>query len=486
MLFKVASLASLFALTTAAQVVYNSNFTKGFVQDSNGNYFTLSVPIKQISASDVQSLLTPISAPPDNSQLVVTDDGTLMAVWGNEGCKNSPIYISEYSESADSWTQIAQSSGNWYLEGAVVWCDWSADVIYYYGGDCNGKITRDFYGYNVSSGTFGKASASPMPREMAYAQAITLDRTSTVMVGGKANNGWLSMQQVAFWEYKSWTYRSVSDFSGIDSRDSPLVLPLWLATGNEAPVVTQLLVIGGTVNNRAAKPDCVMLEFNNTDGWAWSKTSIDADGSFLTLYDSLVNFQNGVVSMFDGSSNWQKAQVIPIPSATATISPGSYGKSASKFNTASIATLSTVIPVIIIVIALGGGFWWWRKRKQRLTFQPRTAQLSSPDMASIGFDMPPQFSSQFTSPYRSTHNETLDENNSVSDVQFLVSNRRQALRVVNPDAESINDVASHRRNRSGQSHVSGHTRSKSSCSNIIRSETLENPFDDKFDFELKS
>lgn len=485
MILELASVASFFALTMASQVVYNSNFTKAFVQDTDGQYYKLAVPLKQISASAVESLLTSISAPPDNSQLVITDDGALVAVWGTQGCKKSPIYISEYSESTDSWTQIAQSSGNWYLDGAVVWCDWSANTIYYYGGDCNGKIARDFYGFNVSSRTFSKASASPMPREMAYAQAINLDRSSTVMVGGKANNGWLSMQQVAFWEYKSWTYRSVSEYDGIDSRDSPLILPLWTASENLSPVVTQLLVIGGTVNNRAAKPACAMLEFNNTEGWAWSKTNIDGEGSFLTLYDSLVNFQNGDFSMFDGSSNWQKAEVVTIPSATATASPGSYGKSTSKFNTASIATLSTVIPVIVILIALGGGFWWWRKRKQRLTFQPRTAMLSSPDMASINFDMPPQFSSQYSSPYRSGNSE-MDGNNSVSDVQFLVSNRRQALRVMNPDAESLTDAQSHRRARSGQSYFSAHTRSKSSCSNITRAETLENPFDDKFDFEVKS
>lgn len=480
MLFQLASAASTLAMAAAAQVVYNGNFTKGYVQGSDGSLARLKVPTTPVSASDIANYLSPATAPPGNAQLVISESGSLMAVWGQEGCNKNPIIISQYSEASDSWTDVASSPDNWYLDGAVVWYDWSSDIIYFYGGECAGTIQKGFYAYNVVKNTFEKASASPMPREMAYARAINLDRESVVVVGGQANSGWLSMQQVAFWEYKSWTYRSVSASAGVDSRNSPLVLPLWSASTRGNPVVNKLLVIGGVVNNRVAKPEAVVLEFNTTNGWAWASTDIDSDGSYLTLYNSLVDYDSGQYTLYDGASNWQKAQIMSVPTDSSPAQTTSSEKSSSKFNAASIATLSTVIPVITIAIALGCLWWWWRKRQQRRNFLRCRPVLSTPDMASIAFDLP----GGYVSPYR-TDNSTEHDDQSVRDVQFLVSNRRQALRVVNPDEESVDglSVMSHRRARSGQSRASHkHSRSKSTSSNIS-GDTVDNPFDDKFDFE---
>jgi hypothetical protein len=248
--------------------------------------------VTNLLQSDVSSNFTSLTSPPDNATLAIDGTNRLLAVFGDgSSCQASPIQVSAYDPVANQWNKIATSPGNWYLENSTVWVQRDG-MMYIYGGSCSGysKVFNTLISFNVTSLEFQQVESSNSPTSLASAGVVRISPDSFLIVGGRSTNGWISMNQVAVWEYGTWSYRSALNSSGIDSRTDSLLLPLWDVEDEQT--ATSVLVIGGDVDGRPANPYLATLQLNSTSSWSWTAASGPAisgmDGA-LTLFQTLIS-----------------------------------------------------------------------------------------------------------------------------------------------------------------------------------------------------
>lgn len=425
----------------AWQTVFDANLTVTYVKTVNGTIYELPIMSEAVEAQSLSKQLRRIAdAPRDKFSLAVDNSGRLLAIYGAGDCGVSPITISWYDKPTNKWRSLASSSDNWYNQGSVVWIDRSLNALYIYGGECNGNIVNSFYSYDIARDKFDTVDVHPRPREMAYSQALELDGHSTIIIGGRANSGWLSMQQIAFWEYGSWSYRSAYGSEGIDSRDNPLLLPMWYKLSPSVGTNTvlpskKIIVAGGQVDGRDARPSVAVLAFNNSEGWGWRKTDIVLNAGATAFYQTLVNIrldsQNGAgpqIQLFNAEESFKSAKSASVPQYT----PPSIVVKKGGMSTGGVVTMSTVLPILAVGIAAVSLYLWWRRRCQNRTFQPRSSRLDMDSM--IARDKSSEWPNSETLEEKSI--EDFRDLGRCNDVQILVSNRRHSLRVVNPDNES--------------------------------------------------
>lgn len=437
------------------QSVYSPDNSIGYFVTSENDLYSLNITatVSQ-SADELKQKFKQLNSPPADASLVVDNSLALYAVTGS-GC-GSTVDIYKYDQAGNSWASMSSSSDNWYQENATVWYDQSTDAILVYGGQCDNKVSSSFYSFTINNSTWAPVVANPMPREVAYAQAIRISNESTVIVGGQANTGWLSMQQVAFWEYGSWTYRSISNYTGVDSRNSPVLYPLW---DNSKVSLTGVLAIGGTVDGRAANPNALILNFNESKGLYWSQPDIPVSDLMATAYTSIY------ASNKLYNSNGNVADKVSAPVKTPTDSDTDKEKDHS-LSVGSIAALSTIIPLIAIIACGVGAFLWWRKRKQRAVFQPRHSVMS-PDMRSVASNFP-----DFLLPgvpgagERSNLAPPAPARVDDGDSSFEYEPRHSKLRVVNPDDISQTDAS--RRTSFGNDSLDHSTLHSSSSRELLK------------------
>lgn len=426
------------------QTVYNSNYTVAYIKSSNGSLYQLNIKRGSNTAADILSDLKEVSTPPANSSLVVDSNDVLHAIWGTS-CGSGPIEVSVFNSSKNQWISEAQSNMNtesWFNDDQVIWIDRSQDNIYIYGGQCNGKVSNEFYSYNLENKEFSIANPSSgiMPRAMASAQSVILDDYRVLLLGGHNDNAWMSMQQLAIYGYNSWSFVPVGNSSNIDSRDDPLLLPIW---ENSDEAVTEIVVIGGTVAGRDSNPQLAMLNYTDQQGWQFSSpndvSAIDLSYAAVVIYDTLVSISVDSQSQGQGGSNidvqlygrsssnqWDSVSQVHVPSSD---SSKHEGKSTS---TAVIAVVSTLLPLIAIGLVIISGWWFWRKRRERRLFL-------LPNKRSMMREAPPDNSSDWnygSSFYRipSTRSQASYETQGTTPAaDMILPKQRQSLRVVNPD-----------------------------------------------------
>lgn len=470
----------LLAFCTQWQTIYNSNFTTAYIRSVNGSLYELPISDKDTSTSDVNSALKELSTPPDNSSLVVDSDGHLLAVWGSGSCGSAPVEISQFDHSKNEWSSLAQSNAKtqkWAEEGQIVWLDRSEDKIYLFGGSCKGKTQNGFYSFSLHDNSFEEINSqdSVMPRSMSDAQTIALSDYETLVLGGRTGSAWMSMQQIAVYGYGSWNFGSVSNSSGIDSRENPLLLPVFSYGQNGSKAVDKIIVIGGTVAGRSAKPEICVLHHSESSGWYWGSANTDSlnkrdsDSSDIdvtyagsTLYSTLANFnqKSNTVELYStqekSSSGWQPVQQVKVDKSNKKSSGGGT-------SSAVIAVVSTLLPVIFLCI-LGGGIWWWwrRRRERRLFLQPNRISMlqRQPSGSSSAHSQWNASENKWNSPtnwapgtWMQTPSATdlprLPRDSDEGSVQVLesengnhlvMSRQRRSLRVVNPDGLSANST----------------------------------------------
>lgn len=492
------------------QAVYASNYSLVYIQNTNGSLYKLPIADTSVDASDIASHLTEIASAPTNASLVLDNDGHLLAIWGAKGCNSSPVEISQYDSSSNSWSSVAQSSfkQKWYADAQTVWLDRSEDAIYMYGGECQGTPQKGFYRYLLSHQTFEEVSSDNgiSPQSMAGARALPLDDYQTLIIGGKGSkNAWISMQQIAIWGQGSWTFNPVSNSSGIDSRENPLLLPVWeLGMNGTTGPLSQILIIGGEVAGRSAEPPIILLNNSPTMGWYWTvpqvdtqentkESSIDSKAAF-SLYSTLASMNSSNandIALFGKSSSssdvWSQVKQVSVPhSNNNSNKSGSSG--GSHTSTAVIAVVSTLLPVIVIALVIAAGWWFWRRRREQRFFMqgrggnrtfhrvgsngssvnswndwaPTSARKEYPIGAGLAAQNMPQSvyrdstrgSGSAPSIASTNHDTELgndgdDEKGSImlmdDGAQLFMSKHRRSLRVVNPDdqyTDSINERSS--------------------------------------------
>lgn len=484
--------------------VYASNYSLVYVQNNNGSLYKLPISDTSIDVKDISSHLTEIAPAPTNASLVLDNDGHLLAIWGSEGCNSSPVEISQYDSNSNSWSSVAQSSfkQKWYADSQTVWIDRSEDAIYMYGGECNGSPQDGFYRYQLTTQSFDEVTSENgiMPQNMAGARALPLDDYQTLIIGGKASeNAWISMQQIAIWGQGSWSFNPVSNSTGIDSRENPLLLPVWdLGMNGTNGALSQILIIGGKVAGRNAEPPIVSLTNSPTKGWYWTvpqvgtskdsqESSIDSRAVF-SLYNTLASMNSSSdddIALFGKSSPssdvWDQVNKVAVPENHK--SSDNSDSSSSHTSTAVIAVVSTLLPVIVIALVIAAGWWFWRRRReQRFFMQGRGSNRTFHRVGSngssvnswsdwtassarnsypVGVGLPPQGMprSVYRDSTRGSGNGSIasttnhdtelgkdgdDEKGSImlmdDGAQLFMSKHRRSLRVVNPDDQYTDSV----------------------------------------------
>jgi hypothetical protein len=489
--------------------IYSSQST--YVQLDDGSLLSLNSSnlLGGDTTGNVESSFNWLTSPPPGSQLAVDGEGSLFAFYDSMDssqsssngssltsavCETSPMQISQYDASSQSWQWVAGSPANFVLPNSTIWS--IDDLVYFFGGYCadTNSVTNTLVAFNTSSLSFFEPSNNSPPRGFSSAGAAQIANETVLLIGGAAgSSGWINLQQAAIWQFGSWSFRSASNSSEIDSRTNPLVVPIFASQGQPAE---QVIVIGGSVDGRSAQPYFASLSISDGNAWTWSSLPISdnvvsgalsINGTFVTITTSGTNgvskrsglFQlmnkfvrststsnNFSISMYD-PANWNTVQSLVtnqaapshVSSVSSTVSspaPATSTSAASSksLSTGGIAAISTIFPLSFAGAAVVGVFMFRKKRKQSRMIDARTARLMSPV---------PSLGAQFDGPYprdsdsvqswnekrarlgyefdqshiNNDYDEDYDDDYDLMegrDVQVLVSSqRRSRLRVANPD-----------------------------------------------------
>lgn len=210
-----------------------------------------------------------LKSPPKNSTVVVGDD-TILAFHPQDEAESKKkesacpqiLKVSQYKE--NKWKTVTSSSLIPF--NSSIWTSRNDGLVYLFGGvDCSGHFSSQLFAYNISSVEFFTPDNGDPPTELIDASVVELDDNKALLVGGKAVDGWIGMNQVALLE-SDWTFKTVSNktpLKKIDARTRSLLYPL--------DDKKKILVFGGTVANRFPEPYMVQL---NMDKWEWEPVPI--------------------------------------------------------------------------------------------------------------------------------------------------------------------------------------------------------------------
>lgn len=411
-------LGSLGALASTAQALWSTLYsTDGssiyiYLQDGTLlNYNSSSTTGSSLSKTDILSGLNLLASPSTNASLALDSKLGLWSVSPSGSCGASPIVVDKYDSSNNEWAQVATSNKNWATYNSSVWLanDGSDDIIYIYGGICGSQISDDLYAFNTSNHEFFEPSVGTSPAALYDTSVVQLSNTSSLLIGGKSTDGWIGMNQLALWETDSWTFKSVSNYSGIDSRTNSLVLPVDTNT---------VLVLGGDVSGRLSNPQVAAISISKDSSFSWTAPSeslgivsdvstisgafslfgslitigsfSDDQASDLQLYDSqsLQSVSSvAVVSSAKSSSKVASSSATGTPtsaaassvSATSSASSSSSSTSSTPISKGGIAAISTIVPLGIFggVAAIAVFFIRRKKRQQIIPYQKGLSPASS-------------------------------------------------------------------------------------------------------------
>lgn len=446
----------LIALTSTAhaawQTLYSSSSDLAYLHLRNN-------ALLQIYADDANTTPLQLPDPPANATLALTKNETLLAFYGESFC--TAIQVSKYSETDKSWVNITNKLVNApnYLAQRIYISQPSSELIYIYGGrnmsdSCNVSyiedpstiyssradylVSNEIHVFNTTNLTFSHLATASSPTAMFSAGVMRLSDYSSILIGGKAQNGWIGMNQLAIWQYSSWSFVSTAASSHVDSRTNPLVLPLKDPAGSGTTSgLNGTLVLGGQVNSHLSIPYAVGLSLNETTGWTWNSSlnqSLFSDPEYIlgavTFENTLLTITNSTADELTGDNkkrkrgkeedytvsfynvnDWTQASgFTPSSDATDTAASDSSGTptgtstgtskgtstaastavstaeptttdtSSSSLSSGGKIALSTVLPVSALFATLAAaGFLFYRKRKRdqnELFPAPRPLTLS--------------------------------------------------------------------------------------------------------------
>jgi hypothetical protein len=405
--------------------------------------------------------------PPNNASLVLTLDDRLLAFYGTSFCE--ALKVVQYNSTDKVWNPVSVSGfvPN-YLSQSIYMASPSSDLVFIYGGRnlssaCHTSYIQDpstiydsrisyvasneIKAFNVTNNSYKSIKTASSPTAMFAAGVMRMPfASSSLLVGGKAQNGWIGMNQLALWEYSSWTFISTANSARVDSRTNPLVLPLNSPAGQLSSKATNSsLVLGGKVNSHVSLPYFVGLDLDPVSGWSWNanlnQTLISSPEKIL----GAVTFENTLITIMDKGSetkdttdvierrdvnlnyqinyfnmtSWTKANgftpsisstdtmasesasaaVHPKPSKTEESSPPSEAAATKKI------ALSTVLPVSFFFVgaALTGVFLYRRKKRKEEDLIPAPRPLSlSPYLGGASSLEQQMLNSQSSGPDRDT------------------------------------------------------------------------------------
>lgn len=395
--------------------------------------------VLQISADDAGAP-NRLPDPPNNATLVLTLDDRLLAFYGTSFCDS--LKVVQYNSTNKAWNPISVTGfvPN-YLSQSIYMTSPSSELVFIYGGRnlssaCHTSYIQDpstiydsrisyiasdeIKAFNVTDNSYKSIKTASSPTAMFAAGVMRMpSASSSLLVGGKAQNGWIGMNQLALWEYSSWTFISTANSARVDSRTNPLVLPLSSPAGQLSSKATNSsIVLGGRVNSHVSLPYIVGLDLDPVSGWSWNA---DLNQTLIPSTEKIlgaVTFENTLITITDKESETKDTEDVIerrdvdlnyqinyfdmtswtttngfTPSASSTDTTASESTSAATHPTPSNndesssssqgattkkIALSTVLPVSFFFVgaALTGIFLYRRKKRKEENLIPVPRPLS--------------------------------------------------------------------------------------------------------------
>mgnify|MGYP003365584194 FL=1 len=352
--------------------------------------------------------------PPSSSCELVSANNSLLAVcpssMSEDGINKDIIVLYSFNSTGRSWHTLETDKTIPLFTGSSYMNTFDDPTsLYIFGGYDNytQEVSNRTLKIDLTHLTVSNFSTTIQPSSFYGASSVPIDYNTELLIGGKVDDGWISLSQMALWQYEAWAFKSVSKAStkSINPRLYPLTLPLF-GKGNFVSAfesnnftgfdVSSVLIIGGELLNGYSNPQFAML---NTTSSTWSWESLDdsisiANSKMNSKYDDNLSLDDimGAAVIYDTLiviSNSSGADV----KTTSSKQKRSYSYYMKLYNTTTfeiidkidytdldqsethtiekvsnkdtIIALSTVIPVLSIIIAVVGGILVRKKYKKR-------------------------------------------------------------------------------------------------------------------------
>lgn len=339
--------------------------------------------------------IPPITLLPANST-VFLHQGTLYAFKALDQesdydvCGDGIFLLLAFDENTAEWrlatdnmtfTDVSDVS---YYEGSSILTNPDSNSIYIYGGRCasSGEATDRLLSFDMDSFSFSNITTSTKPHGFyGAASQWAPSPQNSLVVGGRSNDGWLNMYQLATWNYASgWLFQAVernSSFS-VNSRINPIVLPIFAPLADNSTKTfsstyrpNAMLLIGGDDSKGTAKPEWAKLKVD-TNTWTWEPVDTDINTDDVlgaaVLFDTLVLIRDSAskkrnsgytVLLYDIGDNFKQVKSLSDNTPNSDTSEGSSSLTTQK------ALIGTLVPVAALAMAVAIGVFFWKRKSSR-------------------------------------------------------------------------------------------------------------------------
>ncbi|KAK9459190.1 uncharacterized protein V1516DRAFT_629167 [Lipomyces oligophaga] len=471
------------AAVSAAATAFNISDTYYLYSSSNVFYSAAVSSAVSLSnstlASNVDSAaISVLAQPPDSSSLILGPDGAVYAFHGY--CSSGKFHISTYSIANDSWSELelTDSTNSSYRKGSIYFNsqDSRDPLIYIFGGVCSSdgelSYSNSLSAYNSSSSSFVSTDNPNPPIALAYAAAVSVNN-QTVMMGGKAFAGWIGMSQLAIWDDLTWSYQTVNTDGQIDSRTAALALANQLGT--------EIIVIGGYVDGRAASPTMVKLDIGS-DNWSWSIPEIASSLPNVTAAtilpgEILLGITSGTspevfllnittwsyISSYSSTTLQTALKLLDqqlagrLSSSNSSTSSQSLHNHLSKGILAAIIVCSVIAGISCFVLLFVVLFKWYNKYRQSVSITPNTDK---------GMFLPSNFNQR---PLENDETDSYSDNDGASTTTWEEKRRRWIKHTLEePQAEFAAGIGSNEPGTSSRECDSGNNSRLSANDDSVR------------------
>ncbi|ANZ76075.1 BA75_02520T0 [Komagataella pastoris] len=346
-----------------------------------------------------KSLGNLISVP--EGDVMLLGDGDLYSVQNNTGF----IKIQKYKRNQKIWEDVELKNNTipYYSLSGLVSTFEEPTAIYIYGGlntagqdeTTDETVAERLLKIDISNGISQELNSSVQPAAFYGSSNFPINDNTVLLVGGKAQKGWISFSQMAIWQYETWSFKKPILEDSINSRMSPLLLPVFHAnTSSSEPSdhkVESLLMLGGTLLDGVATPSFSQLNISSTD-WVWQSLdkAISTVNSLKNSPDNEISPSNltGAAIVYDTllvvnqtETDQYRAYLYNTQSFEhiASVDYTKADKKTSSKNTSRplVIAVSTIVPVLGIILSIVVSVVLVKKYNKKKEMKQREKEISN-------------------------------------------------------------------------------------------------------------
>ncbi|KAG7699192.1 hypothetical protein KL930_002021 [Ogataea haglerorum] len=323
---------------------------------------------------------------------VISVSNKLYAFYETNTSDSSLLTVSQFNETTREWKELDFGSPLEYLSGSAYMATPDApDSVYVYGGynSSSGRVSGRLVQLDLNALEIADTQSSLQPTGFYDSSSLLINHNTLVLVGGKTASGWVSLKQLAVWQYESWGFKSVSvdKTDTINSRAGALLLPVfssnmiteeYLSSNYSDFSVDFVLMVGGGLSSGTySSPNFARLDV----GSSWSWTSLDTTVSLAnSKTNNANNSQLSVDDMVGAAVIYDALVVVNGDSANYTLTlynttsfevlesvdySNLAKKTPGKSSKSLVIALSVLIPALAATIIALVAVWLYKKYKSR-------------------------------------------------------------------------------------------------------------------------